>query len=72
MQHLACHDLKAGDILIKVSDGSILSKGIQFGQQVVGGENTAIAHTGVVFDPTFIIEAQGPGSANDLSVQNRH
>ena len=73
MQQLRCHDLKAGDILLKVSDGSILSRGIQFGQQAIGGQNPGIVHAGVLFDPTFIIEAQGPGiSANDLRVQNLH
>ena len=73
MQQLRCHDLLAGDILLKVSDGSIISRGIQFGQQAAGGQNAGIVHAGVMFDPTFIIEAQGPGiSANDLRVQNLH
>lgn len=73
MHQLRCHDLKAGDIMLKVSDGSILSRGIQFGQQAVGGQNSSIVHAGVLFDPTFIIEAQGPGiDANDLRVQNLH
>ena len=73
MQQLRCHDLKPGDVLLKVSDGSILSWGIQFGQQAVGGKNAGIVHAGVLFDSTYMIEAQGAGiSANDLRVQNLH
>jgi hypothetical protein len=73
MQQLHCRDLKAGDILLKVSDGSILSRAIQFGQHTVGGVNSGVVHAGVMFDSTFIIEAQGAGiSANDLRVQNAH
>lgn len=68
---LRCADLRAGDILLKVSDGSLLSGAIQFGQAFVGGLNSSIVHAGILFDPTFIIEAQGAGiSANDLRVQN--
>ncbi len=73
MQQLRCHDLRAGDILLKVSDGSILSKGIQFGQRAVGGANSGVVHAGLMFDSTYVIEAQGAGiSANDLRVQNLH
>jgi len=73
MNQLHCRDLKAGDILLKVSDGSILSKAIQFGQRAVGGQNSGVVHAGVLFDSTYIIEAQGAGiSANDLRVQNLH
>jgi hypothetical protein len=68
---LRCGDLQAGDILLKVSDGSLLSGAIQFGQSFVGGLNANIVHAGLLFDSTFIIEAQGAGiSANDLRVQN--
>jgi hypothetical protein len=68
---LRCGDLMPGDILLKVSDGSLLSGAIQFGQAFVGGLNTSIVHAGILFDATYIIEAQGSGiSANDLRVQN--
>jgi len=70
---LRCRDLRAGDILLKVSDGSILSRAIQFGQERAGGVNSGIVHAGLLFDSTYVIEAQGPGiSANDLRVQNVH
>jgi hypothetical protein len=69
---LACRDLAAGDILLKVNDGSVLAGAIQFGQALRGGANPSVVHAGILFDPTFMIEAQGHGvSANDLRVQNR-
>jgi hypothetical protein len=69
---LRCRDLRAGDILLKVSDGSILSGVIEFGQAVTGGRNVGVVHAGLMFDSTYIIEAQSAGiSANDLRVQNR-
>lgn len=73
MNQFHCRDIKAGDILLKVSDGSILSKAIQFGQKAVGDRNAGVVHAGLMFDSTYIIEAQAAGiSANDLRVQNRH
>jgi hypothetical protein len=73
MKQLHCRDLKAGDILLKVSDGTVLSKAIQFGQKAVGGRNAGVVHAGVMFDSTFIIEAQRAGiTANDLRVQDKH
>jgi hypothetical protein len=69
---LRCRDLAPGDILLKVSDGSFLSQAIQAGQRAVGGRNPGIAHAGLLFDKTYMIEAQAAGvSANDLRVQNR-
>jgi hypothetical protein len=69
---LRCRDLAAGDILLKVNDGSLVAGAIQLGQALRGGDNPSIVHAGVLFDSTFIIEAQGHGiSANDLRVQNR-
>jgi len=69
---LRCRDLRPGDVLLKVSDGSILSRAIQLGQSAVGGRNPGIVHAGVMFDSTYLIEAQGKGiSANDLRIQNR-
>lgn len=71
MQQLKTRDLKPGDLMLKASDGSILSKVISFGQNLVGQLNPQIVHAGVMFDNTYIIEAQGSGvSANDLRVQN--
>ena len=73
IRQLRCADLQPGDILLKVSDGSILSKAIQLGQNLAGGTNTSVVHAGVLFDKTFMIEAQAAGIvANDLRVQNRH
>jgi hypothetical protein len=69
---LRCRDLRPGDILLKVSDGSILSRAIQLGQSLVGGRNPGVVHAGLMFDSTFIIEAQREGiTANDLRVQDR-
>lgn len=69
---LLCRDLAPGDILLKVSDGSIVSRAIQLGQSLAGGANPGIVHAGLLFDKTFMIEAQGPGVlAHDLRVQNK-
>jgi hypothetical protein len=69
---LRCRDLAAGDILLKASDGSAVSKAIQLGQSVMGGKNAGVVHAGVMFDKTCVIEAQGGGIlAHDLRVQNR-
>jgi hypothetical protein len=72
MRQLYCRDLRAGDILLKISDQSFLSKAIQFGQSLTGGQNVQIVHAGVMFDGTYIVEAQKHGiSANDMRVQNK-
>jgi hypothetical protein len=68
---LRCRDLGPGDILLKVSDGSLLAAAIQAGQSIVGGANARIVHAGVLFDGNFVIEAQAAGIiANDLRVQD--
>ncbi len=72
MAQLGCSDLKPGDILLKLPDGGILTRAIQLGQNITGHVNPRIVHAGVMFDSTFIIEAQSSGiSANDLRVQNK-
>jgi hypothetical protein len=69
---LRCRDLRPGDILLKLSDGSLISTAIRVGQSLTGGLNPHIVHAGVMFDSTYIIEAQGDGvSANDLRLKNR-
>jgi hypothetical protein len=68
---MRCRDLRAGDIMLKVADGTVLSKAIELGQRLVRGANPEVVHAGLMFDSTFIVEAQGAGiSANDLRVQN--
>jgi hypothetical protein len=68
---LRCRDLACGDILLKISDGSLISKAITAGQRMVGQLNPSVVHAGVMFDSTYIVEAQGQGvSANDLRVGN--
>jgi hypothetical protein len=57
--------------MLKVSDGSIIAKAISLGQRMAGQLNPSVVHAGVMFDSTYIIEAQGSGvSANDLRVGN--
>ena len=69
---LRCRDLQAGDILLKVADSALTSKAIQFGQSLVGGRNPGIVHAGLLFDSSYMIEAQAAGiTAHDLRVQNR-
>lgn len=66
---LKCRDLAPGDILLKVSDGSLTSHAIGFGQSLVGQRNAQFIHAGLMFDRTYMIEAQAGGiSANDLRV----
>ena len=73
MQQLRTRDLKPGDLMLKASDGSFLAKAISLGQNLVGQLNPKIVHAGVMFDNTYIIEAQGSGiAANDLRIQNKH
>jgi hypothetical protein len=70
---LRCRDLRAGDIMLKVSDGSVLSKAIKFGQRLVHGANPEVVHAGLMFDSTYIVEAQRSGIiANDMRVQDLH
>ncbi len=72
MEQLKCGNLKSGDILLKIADGSIIGGLIQFGQAQVGGLNARVVHAGVMFDHYIIIESQGGGlAAHDLRVQNK-
>jgi len=72
MKQLSTRDLNPGDVMLKASDGSVLSKAISAGQNLRGQLNPQIVHAGLMFDSTYIIEAQGSGvSANDLRVQNK-
>jgi len=71
MQCLKTRDLEPGDVLLKASDGSFLSRAISLGQGLRGQLNPQIVHAGVMFESPYIIEAQGSGiSANDLRIQN--
>lgn len=86
---LRCRDLEPGDILLKAREdlnarrlaeapakhlaGVAISHGIQLGQKATSRPNAQIIHAGVLFDRTFVIEAQSAGiSANDLRVGNLH
>jgi len=72
MKQLKTRDLLPGDVMLKASDGSIFSKTISLGQNLRGQLNPQVVHAGVMFDGTYIIEAQASGiSANDLRVQNK-
>ena len=69
---LTCRDLQAGDILLKVSDGSLLNQLISTGQALTGGQNAQVTHAGVMFDKTYIIESAGSGiTSGDLRVQDK-
>ena len=69
---LTCKDLKPGDVMLKVSDGSAINEAIRFGQRITGGTNSKITHAGLMFDSRLIIEALEKGiSASDLRVQNK-
>jgi hypothetical protein len=69
---LKCSSLAPGDILLKLGDGSLLGHAIRIGQSLAGQVNPQVIHAGLMFDRTYILEAQGAGiSANDLRVQNK-
>lgn len=71
VNQLRARDLAPGDIMLKVSDGSLLSKIITFGQGLVGQRNASVVHAGVMFDGTYMVEAAGHGvTANDIRVGN--
>jgi len=73
MPELRCRDLRPGDILLKLSDGSFLARAISLGQNLTGHLNPQIVHAGVLFDNNVVIESQGAGIlAHDLRVQNLH
>ncbi len=70
MNQLKSRDLKGGDILLKLNDGSLTNKLIALGQR--GELNAQIVHGGIMFDSNIIIESSGPGLiANDIRVQNK-
>lgn len=72
MPNLTCRDLQPGDLLLKFSDGGLVSKAIKIGQFFTGHTNSSVVHAGILFDKHYIIEAQSSGiSANDLRVQNQ-
>ncbi|HEU4617160.1 MAG TPA: hypothetical protein VFV10_03930 [Gammaproteobacteria bacterium] len=71
MKQLRCRDLAPGDILLKASDGSLVSRAIRFGQSLVGQSNSSLVHAGLMFDSTYMIESRGIGvTASDLRVGN--
>ncbi|NOQ64082.1 MAG: hypothetical protein GQ582_06180 [Methyloprofundus sp.] len=70
MNQLKCNNIQAGDVMLKIYDGSIFSRVISLGQ--MGQVNSKVVHAGLMFDSNYIIEAQGSGiSANDIRVQNK-
>lgn len=70
-KQLRPRDLAPGDIMLKVSDGSAVSKLIAFGQGLVGQRNASVVHAAVMFDRTYMVEAVGRGViANDIRVGN--
>lgn len=70
MNQLKCKDIQAGDVMLKIYDGSIFSRVISLGQ--MGLANAKVVHAGLMFDSNVIIEAQASGiSANDIRVQNK-
>ena len=69
---LSVTDLQKGDILLKYSDGSIISKAISAGQSFVGQTNNTIVHAGLLCDQVHIVEAQGSGiTLNNLLTGNK-
>jgi hypothetical protein len=82
IEPLHCRDLQPGDIMLKFTTKgemqnwnfakNITSRVIFSLQTASFKENRQVVHAGVMFDKTYIIEAQKCGiSANDLRVQNK-
>jgi hypothetical protein len=71
-KQLTTKDLKAGDILVKLSDGTSINTIIRLGQKIFNQPNSLATHAGVMFDNNYIIEADGSGIVGkDLRVQNK-
>jgi hypothetical protein len=72
MEQLLCRDLKPGDILLKMANGSLTNKLIQLGQRLTGQPNAFLAHAAIALDTQFAIEAQASGvTANHLAMKNK-
>lgn len=73
IQQLRMRDLRAGDIMLKFSDGTLVSNIISLGQRLFGKkDNPLVTHAGLMYDNRYIIESQGDGVvANDISVGDR-
>jgi hypothetical protein len=73
MGQLTCNDLKPGDLMLKIGDGTIISKGITSLQKGTGHANSMLVHAGIMFDKHYMIETVGAGViANDLRVYNKN
>jgi hypothetical protein len=71
ISQLRASDLRAGDVLLKFNDGTNVSRLIKFCQGRAGQLNTHVTHAGLMFDNSYVIEAQRVGlNANDIRVQN--
>lgn len=73
IKQLKLKDLKAGDIMLKFSDGHLVNSIIELGQKLFGKkENPSVTHAGLMYDNRYIIESQGDGVvANDISVGDK-
>lgn len=68
---LRAADLNPGDVLLKFNDGSTVSRIIKLCQGRAGQLNAQVTHAGLMFDKSYVIEAQRVGlNANDIRVQN--
>lgn len=70
---LTLGDVQPGDIMLKLSDGSILNTLISTGQRITDSRAFAnIVHAGILAYQPFIAESQGIGLVlNDLQTTNR-
>ncbi len=70
-KQLYCRDLRAGDILLELNDGSFSHKIISFGQWLGGQQRSEIIHAAILRGMSYIIEStkHGIGGA-DLRVQS--
>jgi hypothetical protein len=72
MKQLFCRDLMPGDVLLKMSSGTMLHKIIELGQRFAGQPNAFLAHAAIALDTQFAIEAQQAGiTANHLAMKNK-
>lgn len=61
MRQLRCTDLRPGDLMLKMQDGSNLARIISLGQRLAGQLNSFLVHAGIMFDGHYIIEAERDG-----------
>ncbi|MBS7811463.1 hypothetical protein [Roseococcus pinisoli] len=64
-------NLEAGDILVKMADGTLVNNAINIGQSILAGDHSLWTHAGLATSSTMIAEMNGKGlQQHSLSGEN--